>query len=114
MSQIVLILCIDYFDINILAIDLRVAIVSIISIMLLVAIFKAFIIIPIQSDETCNLAPNVDIGNLTTESRNILSTIEGINLKEREVITGSCSKYTVRLPKIFLLLTESSDLHNFA
>ena len=81
---------IDYFDIKILTIDLRVAIVSIISIMLLVAIFKAFIIIPIQSDETCNLAPNVDIGNLTTESRNILSTIEGINLKEREVIIHGC------------------------
>ena len=37
-----------------------------------------------------------------------------VKISFRRLSQGSCSKYTVRLPKIFLLLTESSDLHNFA
>ena len=83
-------IAIDYFDINIFTIDLRVAIVSIILILILIAVFKAFVFLPIQSDKTCNLAPNVDISNLTIESRNILSTIEAINLEEREVLMYGC------------------------
>ena len=38
----------------------------------------------------------------------------GVKISFRRLSPGSCSKYTVRLAKIFLLLTESSDLHNFA
>ena len=38
----------------------------------------------------------------------------GVKISFRRLSPGSCSKYTVRLPKTFLLLNESSDLHNFA
>ncbi len=81
---------IDFFNINILVVDVRVVVVSIISILLLVAIFKAFVIIPQHSDDICNLVPNVDISELTSKSRNILSTLESINMKEKEAVIYGC------------------------
>jgi len=81
---------IDYFDINILVVDVRVVVASILLILLLVAIFKAFVIIPKHSDDLCNLAPNIDIRELTSESRNILSTLESIDLKEKETLIYGC------------------------
>ena len=68
----------------------RVVVVSIILILFLVTIFKAFVIIPKHSEDICNFVPNIDIRELTSESRNILSTLESINLKEKETLVYGC------------------------
>lgn len=80
----------DYFDIKILIVDFRVILVSLLSIILLIAIFKAFVIIPKYSDNIYNYAPKVAISELTSESRTILSTIESIKTKERKTIIYGC------------------------
>lgn len=80
----------DYFDIKTLIVNFRVILVSLLSIILLIAIFKAFVIIPKHSDDICNLVPNVDISELTNESRNILSTLESIDLKKKETLIYGC------------------------
>ena len=81
---------IDYFDITILFVNLRAIVVSLVLIFLLVAIFRAFVIIPKYSDDVCNYAPNVDISELTSESRNILSTLGNIDIQEKKTVVYSC------------------------
>ena len=80
---------INYFGIENLIVDYRVIIVSLLLVLLLIAVFKAFVIIPKYSDDICCSAPNVNISELTSESKKILSKIDDIDNKEQEIILYS-------------------------